>query len=395
MADPVMAPAAKPEMFGNGAEHKQFRGLVRHFLEREVADHIREWEEAGRVPREVWRRAGELGLLGFAAPVEYGGAGATDFYFNAILTDELARVGASSVGFRVHNDMVMTYLIKYGTEQQKRTWLPRMCAGETIGAIAITEPDAGSDIAGLRLRAKLTDADYHLHGQKLYISNGMEADLIVVAAKTSAEAGREGISLIVVEGSAARAIERSALKKIGMHSQDTASLSFDDVIVPKGNLLGAEGDGFEQLKSMLKGERMSVAVDAVSNARHALTETVAYCTQRRAFGRDLLDFQNTRFVLANVATEVAVGSAFVAQCIDELNANTLTVERAAMAKLWSTEMSARSVDVCLQAHGGFGYMQESMIGRRFVDGRAKRISAGSNEIMREVIGRSLRHGQVI
>ncbi|MGH3366239.1 MAG: acyl-CoA dehydrogenase family protein [Nocardioidaceae bacterium] len=375
------------------ADHDAFRATVRAFCDKEVAPHHASWEDAGIVPRELWTAAGAQGLLGFMMPEEYGGGGQRDFRFNAVLAEELTRVGASGVGFTVHVDINGGYLLDFGTEEQRARWLPGFCSGQTITAIAMSEPGAGSDLQGIRTTARrVSDADgdaYILNGQKTFVSNGISADLVIVVAKTDPDAGYEGISLLVVERGMAGFERGRNLDKIGLKAQDTAELFFDNVRVPAANLLGEEGKGFIYLMEKLPQERLSIAVVAAAACETVLARTVEYCKQWTAFGRPIGSFQNTRFVLAELATETQIARVFVDRCIDELNAGTLTVADAAMAKWWTTELQKKVVDQCLQLHGGYGYMTEYPIAKAYLDTRVQTIYGGTTEIMKEIIGRSM------
>ncbi|MGH3355376.1 MAG: acyl-CoA dehydrogenase family protein [Nocardioidaceae bacterium] len=374
-------------------DHDAFRETVRAFCEKEVAPHHESWEEAGIVPRELWTAAGAKGLLGFALPEEYGGGGQRDFRFNAVLAEELTRVHASGVGFTVHVDINAGYLLDYATAEQRARWLPGFCSGESITAIAMSEPGAGSDLQGIRTTArKVSDADgdaYIVNGQKTFISNGISADLVIVVAKTDPDAGYEGISLLVVERGMDGFERGRNLDKIGLKAQDTAELFFDNVRVPASNLLGEEGQGFIHLMEKLPQERLSIAVVAAAACENVLRLTLDYCKERTAFGRPIGSFQNTRFTLAELATETQIARVFVDRCITELNAGALSVSDAAMAKWWTTELQKKVVDQCLQLHGGYGYMTEYPIAKAYLDTRVQTIYGGTTEIMKEIIGRGL------
>ena len=370
-------------------DHDDFREVVRTFCEKEIVPHHREWERAGIVPRDLWIRAGQQGLLGFMVPEEYGGGGRRDFRFNAVLAEELTRARASGVGFALHTDLVSGYLLDYCTPEQQQRWLPPFCTGETITAIAMSEPEAGSDLQGIRTTALREGDAYVVSGQKTFISNGINADLVVVVVKTDPAAGYQGISLIMLEGGM-KGFERGRnLDKIGLKAQDTAELFFEDVRVPIGNLIGDEGAGFIYLMEKLPQERLSIAVSAVAACERTLQTTLAYVKERKAFGRPIGSFQNSRFALAEMATETQIARVFVDRCISELNAGALSVSDAAMAKWWSTELQKRVVDGCLQLHGGYGYMSEYPISRAYLDSRVQTIYGGTTEIMKEIIGRSM------
>ncbi|MFA9443833.1 acyl-CoA dehydrogenase family protein [Egicoccus sp. AB-alg6-2] len=371
-------------------DHAAFRATVARFVDEEIAPHHAAWEDQGLVPRELWKRAGELGLLCTDVPEAYGGGGVADFRYNAIVTEELCRIGASGVGFPLHNDVVVPYLLAHANDEQKRRWLPGMAAGTTITAIAMTEPATGSDLAAVTTTAiPQDDGSYLLNGAKTFITNGINADLVIVVAKTDPSARHAGTSLVVVEEGMHGFTRGRKLDKIGMHAQDTAELFFDDVRVPADNLLGEPGQGFLYLMQALPQERLSIAVAAVAGAEAAVAQTVEYSQQREAFGRPIGSFQNSRFVLAELHTEVTIGRQFVDRCIELHNAGELSVDEAAMAKYWTTELLGRVVDQCVQLHGGYGYMREYPIARAFVDARVQRIYGGTNEIMKEIIGRAM------
>ncbi len=370
-------------------EHLMFRETVRRFVEKEVTPYHEQWEKEGIVPRELWRKAGDLGFLATAVPETYGGLGLTDFCYNVILTEELTRAGASGVGFGLHNDIVLPYILAYGTEAQKQRWLPQMITGETITAIAMSEPNAGSDLAGIQTTAVRQGDYYRLHGQKTFITNGINSDLVIVVVKTDPTAGHSGVSLLVVERGMEGFTRGRNLEKIGLKAQDTAELFFSNVNVPVENLLGSEGQGFYQLMFQLPQERLSIAVIAAAACETVLEMTISYCHEREAFGRPIGKFQNTRFKLAEMKTEVEIARVFVDRCIEELNAGNLTAAEAAMAKWWTTELQKKVVDECLQLHGGYGYMMEYPIAKAYLDTRVQTIYGGTTEIMKEIIGRSL------
>ncbi len=371
------------------SEHQLFRQSFRTFVEREVVPHHGQWEIDGKVSRDVWAKAGAAGFLCVDTPEEYGGPGLHDFRFNAIVIEELVRVGASGVGFSLQNDVVQPYMLNLASEEQKKRWLPKMVTGEIITAIAMTEPGTGSDLQGVRTTAIRDGDDYIVNGQKTFITNGLLNDIVIVVAKTNPDAGHEGVSLIVVERGMEGYEPGRKLEKIGMHAQDTAELFFNNVRVPKENLLGEEGQGFYYLMQQLPQERLSIAVAAVAACEWALEETVAYCKERQAFGRPIGTFQNSRFKLAEMKTETHIARVFLDQCIEKHNAEGLSVEEAAMAKWWTTELQKRLVDQCLQFFGGYGYMLEYPIARAYLDSRVQTIYAGTTEIMKEIIGRSM------
>lgn len=370
-------------------EHEMFRHAVRRFVDKEIAPFHAQWEEEGMVSREAWLKAGAQGFLGLDVPESYGGGGVQDFRYNAIINEELIRVGASGAAFGLHNDVIVPYLIAYSNDEQKARWLPKVCSGEMITAIAMTEPNTGSDLASVRTTAIRDGDDYIVNGQKTFISNGLLADLVVVVVKTNPEQKHSGISLLVVEEGMDGFRRGRKLEKIGMHAQDTAELFFDNVRVPATNLLGEEGRGFTYLMQQLAQERLSIAVIAAAACEVALDHTIAYCRERTAFGRPIGQFQNSRFKLAEMKTEAQIARVFVDRCIEELNAGQLTPEDAAMAKWWTTELQQKIISQCLQLHGGYGYMLEYPIAKMFIDSRVQTIYGGTNEIMKEIIGRAM------
>ena len=371
------------------ADHDAFRETARAFCDKEIVPHHDAWEEAGIVPRELWTAAGAAGLLGFMVPEQYGGGGSRDFRFNAVVIEEVTKARASGPGFSVHADIVSAYLLDYATDEQKARWLPKFCSGETIAAIAMTEPGAGSDLQGIQTTAIRDGDHYVLNGQKTFISNGILADLVIVVAKTDPSAGYEGISLLVVERGMPGFERGRNLDKIGLKAQDTAELFFDNVRVPVANLLGEEGKGFVCLMEKLPQERLTIAVVAAAACESMLESTLRYVKERKAFGRPIGSFQNSRFVLAELATETQIARVFVDRCIEELNAGTLTVSEAAMAKWWTTELQQKVADRCLQLHGGYGYMTEYPIAKAYLDTRIQTIYGGTTEIMKEIIGRTM------
>ncbi|MFI6713011.1 acyl-CoA dehydrogenase family protein [Nonomuraea sp. NPDC050478] len=370
-------------------EHLLFRETVREFMTREVAPHHDQWEKDGIVPRDVWKKAGEVGMFGFSVPEEYGGAGIKDFRYNAVIVEELIGKGASGLGFSLHNDVMAPYLVDLTDDGQKQRWLPGFVSGELITAIAMTEPGAGSDLQGIRTTAVREGDHYVVDGQKTFITNGINADLVVVVAKTDPSAGARGVTLLVVERGMEGFGRGRNLDKIGMKAQDTAELFFENVRVPVANRLGPEdGQGFFQLMNNLPQERMSIAVAAVAAAETVLAATIEYCKNRQAFGRNLGSFQNTRFVLAELATETEIARHYVDKCVLALNAGTLTAVDAAKAKWWTTELQTKVIDRCLQLHGGYGYMMEYPVAKAWLDSRVQTIYGGTTEIMKEIIGRS-------
>ncbi len=371
------------------AEHEAYRDLARAFIDRHIAAFHRQWERAGIVDRAVWVEAGKAGLLGTDVPEEYGGGGQPDFRYHVVLAEELVRAGASGVGFGLHNNVVAPYLLGHTTDEQKQRWLPGFCSGELITAIAMSEPAAGSDLQGIRTAARREGDSYVLNGSKTFITNGINADLVVVVAKTDPGRGAHGTSLLVVERGMPGFERGRNLDKVGLKAQDTAELFFDDVRVPVENLLGTENHGFYYLIEGLPQERLGIAVSATVACERMLELTVDYVRNRQAFGASIGSLQNTRFVLAELATETAMARTFVDRCVTEHNAGTLTGTDAAMAKWWTTELQNKVADRCLQLHGGYGYMLEYPIARAFLDSRVQTIYGGSTEIMKEIIGRSL------
>jgi alkylation response protein AidB-like acyl-CoA dehydrogenase len=370
-------------------EHELFRETVRDFLAREVVPHHAQWEKDGIVPREVWKKAGEIGMFGFGVPEEYGGSGITDFRYNAVMLEEVMRVGATGLGFSLHTDIVAPYLVDLTNDEQKERWLPGFASGELITAIAMTEPSAGSDLQGIRTTAVRDGDHYVVNGSKTFITNGINSDLVVTVTKTDPTKGAKGMTLLVVERGMEGFTRGRNLEKIGMKAQDTAELFFDNVRVPVANRLGdAEGQGFYQLMRNLPQERLSIAVGAVAAAETVLEQTIEYCRTRQAFGQSIGRFQNTRFVLAELATEVEIARHYVDKCILALNAGELTAVDAAKAKWWTTELQNKVIDRCLQLHGGYGYMLEYPVAKAFLDARVQSIYGGTNEIMKEIIGRS-------
>jgi alkylation response protein AidB-like acyl-CoA dehydrogenase len=370
-------------------EHDAFRDSVRTFCEKQIAPFHADWEKQGIVPRELWLEAGKQGLLGTDVPEEYGGGGVPDFRYNCVVAEEVTRVGGSGVGFTLHNDVVAPYLLKLGTDEQKQRWLPGFCSGELITAIAMTEPGTGSDLQGIKAAAKRDGDDWVLNGSKTFITNGINADLVIVVAQTDPEAGARGFSLLVVERGMPGFERGRNLDKVGMKAQDTAELFFDNVRVPARNLLGTEGMGFVHLMDCLPQERLSIAVVAVAAARKVLDLTVDYCKERKAFGKPIGSFQHSRFVLAELETEVCIAEQFLDRCIAEHNAGRFEVKDAAMAKWWTTELQKKVVDSCVQLHGGYGYMLEYPVAKAFMDSRVQTIYGGTTEIMKEIVGRSL------
>jgi alkylation response protein AidB-like acyl-CoA dehydrogenase len=370
-------------------EHESFRATVRAFLEKEVTPYHEQWERDGVVDRSVWTRAGALGLLCFDVAEEYGGAGVADFRYNLVMAEEMARAGATGPGFGVHTDIIVPYVSSLGTEEQRRRWLPGLVSGETISAIAMTEPGAGSDLQGIRTSAVDKGDHYVLNGSKTFISNGILADLVIVVAKTDPDAGHKGVSLLVVERGMAGFERGRNLDKMGLKAQDTAELFFDDVVVPKENLLGDEGSGFVSLMVNLPQERLSIAMIAAAACEHILEMSLGYAKEREAFGRPIGKFQHNRFLIAEMATEAHIARVFVDDCVRRHNAGQLDAKLASMAKWWTTELQTKLVDRAVQLHGGYGYMMEYPVARAYVDSRIQTIYGGTTEIQKEIIGRSL------
>jgi alkylation response protein AidB-like acyl-CoA dehydrogenase len=370
-------------------EHEDFRQSVRTFLEKEVVPHHAQWEEDGQVSREVWRRAGEAGLLCFDVDEEYGGAGVKDFRYNMVVAEEMCQAGASGPGFPVHTDIIVPYISQLGTDEQKRRWLPGLVSGELISAIAMTEPGAGSDLQGIRTTAVDRGDHYVLNGAKTFISNGILSDVVIVVCRTNPDAGHQGISLLVVERGMEGFDRGRNLDKVGMKAQDTAELFFDDVRVPKENLLGEEGSGFVSLMLNLPQERISIATMAVAAVERMLDLSLEYARTREAFGKPIGSFQHNRFLLAEMATEAHIARVFVNDCVLRLNEGKVDTALASMAKWWTTELQKRATDAAVQLHGGYGYMLEYPVAKAFLDGRIQTIYGGTTEIQKEIIGRSL------
>ena len=373
----------------DGAEHEAFRMSVRSFLDKHVAPFHAQWEQDGIVDRGVWLEAGKQGLLGTDVPEQYGGGGVKDFRYNCIVGEELTRVGASGVGFTLHNDVMAPYLLDLTTDEQKDRWLPRFVTGEMITAIAMSEPGAGSDLQGLTTTATKDGDDWVLSGSKTFITNGINADLVLVVARTDPSAGAHGFSLLAVERGMPGFARGRNLDKVGLKAQDTAELFFDEVRVPGRNLVGTAGGGFVHLMNALPQERLSIAVVAVAAARKILDITLDYCKQRTAFGTAIGSFQHNRFVLAEMETEISIAEQYIDRAVLEHNAGRFDVKDAAMAKWWTTELQKRVVDQCVQLHGGYGYMLEYPVAKAFVDSRVQTIYGGTTEIMKEIIGRSM------
>ena len=375
-------------------EHKDFAESFSRFLAEEITPNMDAWEADGLVPRETFAAAGAHGFTGMAIPEEYGGVGVDDFRFNAVIGEECGRanLGGYTVGLTLHNDITTPYFLEYCTDEQKQRWLPGIASGEQVTAIAMTEPEIGSDLAGMKANAIDQGDHYLLNGAKTFITNGINGDLIVTAVKTDPSEKHRGISLIVVERDMEGFERGRNLEKIGQHCQDTAELFFNDVVVPKENLLGEEGKGFNYLVSNLAQERLSIAVYAVAAAEAAFEMTAEYVRDRNAFGKAIGSFQNTRFELADIKTKIDVGRSYLDRCVEEHVAGRLTAEDAAASKLWCTELQGEVADRCLQLFGGYGFMTEYPIARNYADARVTRIYGGTNEIMKEIVGRSLNLG---
>lgn len=369
-------------------EHDQFRDAVRRFVEAELQPHHADWEKAGIVPKEAWRKAGEIGMLCPTIPEEYGGIGA-DWLYSIVVIEEITRANVTGPGFMVHSEMVAPYILAWGAEELKREWLPKMVAGEAIGAVGMTEPGAGSDLKALRTRAVREGDEYRITGQKTYISNGAQCDLLVLACKTDPEAGARGVSLIAVDADQPGFERGRRLEKIGLKAQDTSEIFFNDAVAPVGNLLGTEGQGFGMLMTKLAQERLSVGVKGITACEAALRWTVDYVQERKLFGGALGDMQNTQFVLAQLAAEISQGRVLVDWGITRFMTGKLSTVDASKIKLLVTELNGKVVDQCLQFFGGYGYMTEYPIAQAYVDARISRIAGGANEVMRQIIARDL------
>ena len=369
-------------------EHQMMQEMIQNFIEKEIMDKVDQWEQDGMVSREIWEQAGALGLLCIDIPETYGGLG-LDFTFNALMIEEFAKKGVSGPGFSLHSDIVAPYILKYGTEDQKQKYLPQMASGKMITAIGMTEPNCGSDLKALKTTATDKNDHYLVNGQKTFITNGFLCDMVIVAVKTNPGTEQEGVSLLIMESNMEGFNKGVPFKKIGMKSQDTCELFFDNVKVPKENLLGEESMGFKIMMTELARERLSVAIAAIAGAEGAITNTIDYTATRTAFKKPIAAFQNTQFKLAECATQLQIHQSFVDQCILLVTDHKLTAESASMAKYTTTDMHNKVVDECLQLFGGYGYMWEYPIARMYVDNRVARIYAGTNEIMKIVIARGL------
>ena len=375
------------------SEHEEFRASFRRFLDKEVIPHHEAWEERGYVDREVWHKAGAHGFLCPSMPETYGGAGA-DRLYSMVMMEETAKARTSGLGFSLHSEIVAPYIFKYGSEEQKARYLPRMARGEVIGAIAMSEPGVGSDLQSVKTSAvQGADGHYVVNGAKTFITNGWNADVVIVVAKTDPALGAKGTSLLLVERGMPGFERGKRLKKLGLKAQDTAELFFDNVKVPEGNLLGAEGQGFVYLMQELPWERMQIAIGTTASAQQAIDDTMAYVRERRVFGNAVSSFQNTRFKLAEMQAQVQMARVFVDHCMTLLLAGELDPPTASMAKLNCSDMAGKVIDECLQLHGGYGFMWEYPIARAYADTRVSRIYGGTNEIMKEVIARSMGLGK--
>lgn len=382
LSDPV-----KRDLFNE--EHSLFRTQVIKFVETEVLPYHNDWDEKGVVTREVWNKAGGAGMLCPTISETYGGPGA-DFLFSAIVIEEMARVGASGPGFNIHSEMAAPYISEFGSEKQKHHWLPKFVSGEAILGIAMSEPEAGSDLRRIATTAKKKGNEYIINGQKVFISNGQIGDVFVVAAKTQKDVSSKNMSLFLVEGNRKGFVRGKNLKKIGAKAQDTSELFFENVHIPEENLIGpSEGQGFKQLIHGLARERLAIAIGCVAKAEGALANTLDYISQREIFGKKLYDFQNTQFKLAEVRSDIIVGRCLVDQLLTQYLADHLRVDTAASAKLWTSEMLGRTVDTCLQIFGGWGYMWEYPIAKAYAEARVERIAGGSSEVMKSIIIKSL------
>jgi acyl-CoA dehydrogenase len=369
-------------------DHEAFRDTVRRFIDKEIAPFHAQWEVDGIVPRELWLKAGAAGMLCCTVPEEYGGLG-LDYLFDVVVFEEMARSGFTGPGFLIHCDLVSTYVKSFGSEEQKKTWLPKMVTGESIGSLGMTEPHAGSDLKAIRTRAVRDGDDYLISGQKVFISNGQLCDVIVLATKTDQSAGAKGVTLFLVDTSLPGFRRGKNLDKLGMKGQDTSELFFDEVRVPASSMLGEEGKGFELMMTKLAQERLAQAIRSAVVAETVVDYTVAYTAERKAFGQTIGDFQNTQFKLAELKTEAVIGRVFTDKCIDNFMKGELDAIDAAMAKMWLSNLHCKVVDECLQLFGGWGYMWEYPISRAYADARIVKIAGGSIEVMKLIIGRKL------
>ena len=376
----------KRELFNE--DHEAFRDTVRRFIENEIAPHHAKWEDSGVVPRDLWLKAGAAGLLCCTVPEQYGGAGA-DYLFDVVVFEEMARSGFTGPGFMIHCDLVATYVASFGSEAQKKKWLPKMVRGEAIGSLGMTEPHAGSDLKAIRTKAVRDGDDFVISGQKVFISNGQLCDVIVLATKTDSAAGAKGVTLFLVDTSLPGFRRGKNLDKLGMKAQDTSELFFDEMRIPASAMLGEEGKGFELMMTKLAQERLAQAIRSAVVAETVIGWTVDYTANRKAFGKTIGDFQNTQFKLAELQTEATVGRVFTDQCIAKFMKGELDAVDAAMAKMWLSNMHCKVVDECLQLFGGWGYMWEYPIARAYADARIVKIAGGSIEVMKHIIGRKM------
>ena len=369
-------------------EHETFRDMVRKFIAKEIAPHHAQWEADGVVPRELWRKAGAAGMLCCTIPEEYGGIGA-DYLFDVVVFEEMARSGFTGPGFMIHCDLVATYIKSFGSEAQKKQWLPKMVSGAAIGSLAMTEPHAGSDLKAIRTKAIRDGGDFVISGQKVFISNGQTCDVVVLATKTDSAAGAKGVTLFLLDTSLPGFRRGKNLHKLGMKAQDTSELFFDEIRVPASAMLGEEGKGFELMMTKLAQERLAQAIRSATVAETVIGWTIDYTANRKAFGKTIADFQNTQFKLAELKTEAVVGRQFTDKCIQAFIRGELDAVDAAMAKMWLSNMHCKVVDECLQLFGGWGYMWEYPIARAYADARIVKIAGGSIEVMKHIIGRQL------
>jgi long-chain-acyl-CoA dehydrogenase len=374
------------------AEHEEFRKTVRDYIERELEPNAEQWESARLVDRSAWVTAGKYGLIGFNMPEEFGGSGVDDFRFNAVIDEEIARYGGPAPALSLQNDVVGPYFSSLGSDEQKKRWLPGITSGELIAAVAMTEPGAGSDLAGIKTSAVQDGSgsgDWIVNGSKTFISSGINCDLVVVVCRTDPEAGHKGFTLLVVEDGMEGFTRGRKLDKMGLHYQDTAELNFVDVRVPSANLLGKEGRGFYHLMANLPSERLSIAISAIAGARETWRQTLQYAKDRKAFGQSIGSFQHNRFLLAEMDTELEIGEQYIDRCLQAVVDGELTAVEASKAKWWCTETAKKVIDGCVQLHGGYGYMTEYRVARDYMDNRIMTIFGGTTEIMKDIIGRDL------
>ncbi|MDV7132322.1 acyl-CoA dehydrogenase family protein [Williamsia muralis] len=370
-------------------EHDQLRETTRQFIEREIAPHAEQWEREGQVDRSAYLAAGKYGLIGFNLPEEFGGGGIEDFRFNAVIVEELAKFGSATPALSLQNDVVGPYMAKLTNDEQKQRWLPGFASGELIGAIAMSEPGAGSDLAGIKTSAVLDGDHWVLNGSKTFISAGINSDLVIVVTRTDPNGGHKGFTLLVVERGMPGFERGRKLDKMGQHAQDTAELHFTDVRVPVENVLGEVNKGFYHLMHNLPSERLSIAIGAIAGARQVFTDTLQYTKDRKAFGQPIGTFQHNRFVLAEMSTELDIAEQYIDRCLAAVVEGELTAVDAAKAKWWTTELAKRVIDHCVQLHGGYGYMNEYPVAKAYVDSRIQTIFGGTTEIMKDIIGRDM------